>query len=106
MESIDRVSLSRELKREAKIFLDRYSYEEIIEACECGNGEPVLMEYLHNIFVSIIEDWIQDYVDKRKRRHLRHLRKLMDRSGECELDDSVDVISKMMASIQVVQYQK
>ena len=99
MEQIDKISLSKELKREAKIFLDKYSYEEIIEACEEANGEPVLMEYLHNIFVSIIEDWIQDYVDRRKRKHLRHLRREMDKSSESTMDESVDLLTEMMSNL-------
>ncbi len=102
MDLNEHIRVSRELKGEAKIFLDRYSYEEIIDACECGKGEPVLMEYLHNIFVSIIEDWIQDYVDKRKRRYLRRLRSeisVHSVSGDSHLEESVDLLTEMMDNL-------
>ena len=70
-------ALSIELKTGACEFLDKYCYEDIKNACEDGNGEPLLMEYLHNIFTSIIEDWIQDYMNLRKKKHIKFLRREM-----------------------------
>ena len=54
------------MKLEAKNKLDNYSYEVLKEACEDSNGPPELMLILHEIFVSIIEDWIQEYLDSRE----------------------------------------
>ena len=65
---------SKILKKEAKEVLDKYEYHEIINAAEQGIGSPVLLDYLHTIFISIIEDWIQDYVNKRKRKYIKFIK--------------------------------
>jgi len=85
---------SKLLKKEAKEFLDKYDYYEIINATEQDNGSPELLEYLHKIFLSIIEDWIQDYVNKRKRKYIKYLKKSFNENENS--DNNIYLLSESL----------
>ena len=61
--------LYKQLKKEGKRILDKYSYEELMDASDNQIGEDELLKCLHTIFISIIEDWIQYYIETREDQH-------------------------------------
>jgi hypothetical protein len=64
--SIERLRVILRLELDARIVLDKYSYDELRLACEDGLGSLRLLNYLQIIFISIIEDWIQHYLNERQ----------------------------------------
>ena len=64
--SIERKKHMTVLELEARIILNKYSYPQLNLACQENEGPPELLQCLRNIFLSIIEDWIQDYIIERE----------------------------------------
>ena len=69
------------MKTHASSILDTYSYTDLMLASDDGIGDEPILTCLRNVFTSPIEDWIQDYIDARRRRYLPKLaRQLYSRS--------------------------
>ena len=65
----DKHEIMGKMKLDARKILDKYSYKELMTACDENIGPIELLECLRDIFLSIIEDWIQSYVNERERKH-------------------------------------
>ena len=65
----DKHEIMGKMKLDARKILDKYSYKELMTACDENIGPIELLECLRDIFLSIIEDWIQSNVNERERKH-------------------------------------
>ena len=71
--------LYKKLKKEGRRILDKYSYEDLINASDNQVGEEELLKCLNDIFISIIQDWVQEYIDKRRKKYIKYLNKELNK---------------------------
>ena len=63
---MNKLQLMNNMKLDARKILDKYSYNELMTACDENIGPSELVNCIQDVFLSIIEDWIQDYVNERE----------------------------------------